>query len=128
MSEQYDLEEQQEEEQFTLEEDEGPSSEVRRYLKEQKLYEKQKQKDIVKHKAKFTRLNNQNGYICDNCGKPHIQEDGSLIYNKNGEFSYCKDCLKILYPTYKHIKLVGTLNKLDYCSNHYDVQYFSRIK
>lgn len=128
MVEQYDLEEQQEDEQFTVEEDEGPSNEVKQYLREQKLYEKQKKKEESKHRAKFTRLNNQNGYICDRCGQPYIQENGSLIYSKDGEFAYCRDCLKVLYPNYRPIKLTGTVNKLDYRSNHCDTQYFSRIK
>lgn len=128
MVEQYDLEEQQEDEQFTIDEEDGPSSEVKQRLRELKLYEKQKKKEESKHRATFTRIDNQNGYICDRCGQPYIQEHGSLIYSNKGEFAYCKECLKVLYPNYRHIKLAGTVNKLDYRSNHCDTQYFSRIK
>ena len=128
MSEQYDLEEQQEPEQFIEEDSEELSSKAKRFLREQKLYDKLTAKEESKHKAKFTRIDNQNGYICDHCGKPYIQEFGTLIYNCKGEFAYCKDCLKELYPNYKHVRLIGTINKLDYRSNHSDLQYFSRIK
>lgn len=128
MIDQYDLEEQQEPEQFVEEEQGELSAKAKRFIKEQKLYEKLKAKEDTKHKAKFVRVDNQNGYLCNNCGKPYLQENGSLIYNKNGEFAYCKECLKQLYPNYKPIKLIGTINKLDFRSNHCDTQYFSRIK
>ena len=128
MTEQYDLEEQQEPEQFVEENSEELSSKARQFIREQKLYERLKKKEDDKHKARFARQDNQNGYICDNCGKFHIQEEGSLIYKREGEFAYCKECLKQLYPNYTPIKLVGSINKLDFRSNHSDTQYFSRIK
>lgn len=128
MVENFDLEEQQQEEQFKEDNTQEPSNKVKSYLREKRLYEKQYHKEIIKHKARFTRINNQNGYVCDHCGKPYPQEDGTLMYKKDGEYAYCKDCLKILYPNYRHIKMAGTINKLDFRSNHYDVKYFSCIK
>lgn len=128
MVEQYDLEEQQESEQFSPEESQEPSGKVKMYLREKKLYEKQYHKEMSKHKATFRRVQNQNGYVCDHCGKEFPQEEGTLMYNRNGEFAYCKECLKELYPNYKHIKLAGTMNKADRLSNHYDTKYFFRAR
>lgn len=128
MTEQFDLEEQQEQEQFSLEDNQEPSGKVKMYLREKKLYEKQYHKETSKHRATFKRIKNQNGYVCDNCGKEFMQEEGTLMYKKDGEFAYCKDCLKELYPNYRHIKLAGTVNKADRLSNHYDTKYFFNAK
>ena len=124
----YDLEEQQEEEQFKIEEDETPSKSINKFLREQRQYEKLNQKKETKHKAKFTRQDNQNCYVCDNCGKVYKEEYGSLMYSSKGEFAYCKDCLKELYPNYKPIKLATTTKKIDFMSNHADVAYSKGFK
>lgn len=128
MDTEFDLQEQQEEEQFTEETEDKPSKEIARYLREQKKYEKlNKKKATPKHKATYKRENNINCYVCDNCGKTFTKETGSLIYNKDGEFGYCIDCLKEKYPNYRHINLIGTIDKLDFMSNHADTQYFNRL-
>lgn len=124
----YDLEEQQQEEQFKVEEEEAPSKNINKFLREQRQYEKLNQKKESKHKAKFTRQNNQNCYVCDNCGKIYNEENGSLMYSSKGEFAYCKACLKELYPNYKHIKLATTIKKTELFSNHADVQYSKGFK
>lgn len=126
----YDLDEQMEEEQFVAEDlDEKPSKEVYRQLKEQKkreaYYEKQNKKNAVeKHRARFTRQNNLNHYICDRCGEIFEEGKGSLMYNSKGEFAYCATCTKELYPNYRPIRLFGTKSKSDFMSNHYDTKYF----
>ena len=124
----YDLEEQQEEEQFIVEDNDAPSKSINKFLREQKRYEKLNQKKEAKHKAKFTRQDHQNCYVCDNCGKTYKEEYGALIYKHSGEFAYCKDCLKELYPNYKPIKLATTIKKTDFMSNHADVAYSKGFK
>lgn len=123
----FDLEEQQEPEQFSVEQDDKPSKEVRKLIREQKKKEKANKKVEEKHRAKFTRVNHQNCYICDNCGKAYKEEEGTLMYNMSGEYAYCKECLKLLYPNYKICRLAGTHKKTDLLSNHADTQYFSGI-
>lgn len=124
MTETVDLEEQQEPEQFVVEDNTEMSREVKQHLREQKAYEKLKKKEEQKHKARFSRKDNMNGYLCDRCGNHFAEEDGSLIYKKEGEFAYCKECLKVLYPNHTFIKLLGSSKKLDFRSNHYDTKYF----
>ena len=70
----YDLEEQQEPEQFTEEqEDTKLSKDVYNYLKEKKKFDKLNTKpQKEKHKATFHRINNINHYICDNCNMKSI--------------------------------------------------------
>ena len=124
----YDLEDQQEEEQFKIDEDEAPSKSISKFLREQKRYEKLNQKKDNKHKAKFTRQDNQNCYVCDNCGTVYKEETGALMYKAAGEFAYCSNCLKELYPNYKLMKLSTTLKKTDFMSNHADVRYSKGFK
>lgn len=124
----FDIEDQQEPEQFTAEElDDKPSKEVYKQLKEQKKREKfyasKNKKEEVKHKARFTRVDNLNSYICDHCGKTYPEEKGSLIYKASGEYAYCVECLKELYPNYKPIKLAGLQKKTEYLSNNFETLY-----
>ena len=126
----YDLEEQQEPEQFTAEDtsEQKKSKEVYKLLRERKRYEAQQQKhnkaQQQKHKAVFHRINNINHYVCDNCGEPFPEKQGgSLIYNKNGEFFYCRQCLKELYPNYRPIHLTTTISKSKLLSNNFEEQY-----
>lgn len=126
-SEQFDLEDQQEIEQQETE-DEKFSKEVYKKLKSQKQYQKAIQEEAeklekTKHKAKFTRRDNENCYICDNCGQVYKADKGTLIYNKKGEFAYCDSCLKILYPNYRRVSLFGAIKKTDYRDNHCDTAY-----
>lgn len=116
----------------TEEQEELISKDVYKRLKQEKQYNKylqqeQKEKEKLQHKAKFTRKNNENCYICDNCGKIYPEQDGVLMYRKQdsryGEFAYCDDCLKKLYPNYKKVKLFGMIKKTDYRDNHCDLQY-----
>lgn len=126
----YDLEEQQEPEQFTEEQEETKlSKDVYQYLKEKKKFDKLHSKpQKEKHKATFHRINNINHYICDNCKEPTPEENGSLIYKATGEFFYCKKCLKELYPNYRHVKLVTSSSKTDFLSNHFDTKYNKGFK
>lgn len=129
--EEYDLEEQTQKEQFA-EEDLGlPSKEARKQLKELEQYEKQieKQNKLLKSKkvARLIRQNNMNYYECDNCGELFQEDVGSLIHKKEGEFAYCSNCLKILYPKYKKVHLFNSVKKSDFLNNHNDTQYFNRI-
>lgn len=128
----YDLDEQMEPEQFTADLDDTPSKEVYRKLREQKraqkLYEVQNKKAANKHKAVFHRINNQNHYVCDNCGKTVKESNGSLIYSAKGEHFYCSDCLKELYPDYRPIKLSTTVSKTSYMSNNFESQYNKGFK
>ena len=124
----FDLEEQLEPEQFTEDSDDRPSKEVYKQLREQKrreaYYEKHNKAVQQKHKARFTRQNNLNHYICDRCGEVFEEGKGSLMYKSEGEFAYCAACTKELYPNYKPIRLFGTKSKSDFMSNHYDTKYF----
>lgn len=128
----YDLDEQMEPEQFTEDLDDTPSKEVYHKLREQKraqkLYEIQNKKTANKHKAVFHRINNQNHYVCDNCGKTVKESNGSLIYSAKGEHFYCSDCLKELYPDYRPIKLSTTVSKTSYMSNNFESQYNKGFK
>ena len=129
----YDLQEQQEAEQFESEDTsaEPLSKEVYQYLRDKKKYEaynaKLNKKKETKHKATFTRVDNQNSYICDNCGKAYREDEGKLIYKREGEFAYCKECYKKLYPNMKFIKLTSTIKKSDFMSNHCDTDYYNRL-
>ena len=126
----FDLEEQQEPEQF-LEEDSGPpSKEVYKILKEQKKQEELHNKRLKeKHKAVFHHINNINHYVCDHCKHPFQEKDGGhLIYKASGEYAYCNACLKELYPNYKPIHLTTTMSKLDRLSNHADTAYSKGFK
>lgn len=129
----FDLDEQLEPEQFDTVEDDKPSKEVYKQLKEQKKIEKHYEKlnkekvKKEKHKAKFHRINNANHYVCDKCGEVYEESQGSLMYNKDGEFAYCSKCLKELYPNYKKVNITGTLKKTDYLNNHWDTKYSTGI-
>ena len=126
----FDLEDQQEPEQFQEEDSGPPSKEVYKILKEQKRQEKlhnQRQKE--KHKATFHRINNINHYVCDHCNTPFEEKNGGhLMYNASGEYAYCNKCLKELYPNYKPIHLTTTMSKLDHFSNHADLKYSKGFK
>lgn len=145
----YDLEEQQEPEQFIEEKDDASlSKEVYNKLKQEKKYEllkakKQEHKRKIqekiqlmhnkklesKHKPTFHRINNENHYVCDNCGEPFKEKvGGSLITNNKGEFAYCKKCMKDLYPTYKPVFIANTMSKTDFFSNHADLKYSKGFK
>lgn len=132
--EQYDLEEQQD-----FEEEDDSSAEVRlskelyKVLKSKKQYQKALQKEQsrrqrAKHKATFTRKDNENCYICDNCGKTYKANKGTLIYKLEGEFAYCDACLKVLYPNYHRVDLVGSIKKTDFRDNHCDTWYNKGFK
>lgn len=128
----YDLEDQQEKEQFTEESTSTPSKDVLKYMKEQKRFEKHnliKQKTAkTKEKAVFTRIENQNHYICYACGQPFKEEDISLMYGSYGERAYCHECAKKHYPNYKPIRLFTTMSKTDFMSNHADTKYNKGFK
>ena len=128
----YDLEEQTEPEQFKEEEPEPRlSKEVYMHLKEQerakKHYERLNKKP-VKHKATFHRIDNQNHYVCDHCGKTVKEDDGSLMYSCKGEYFHCAQCTKELYPNYRHIKLATTTSKTNYMSNDFESKYDKGFK
>ena len=103
----YDLEDQQEEEQFKIEDDNGPSKSINKFLREQKQFEKLNQKKALllnketKHKARIVKQDVQTCYICDNCETTYKKGQGTLIYKASGEYAYCSDCMKILYPSYR---------------------------
>lgn len=129
----YDLEDQQESEQFVEDSREDkPSKEAAKFLKEQKRalkhYEQLDKKQASKHKATFHRIDNQNHYVCDNCGTTYPEEKGALMYNAKGEYAYCSNCLKELYPNYKPIKLSTTLSKTRFMSNNFESQYNKGFK
>ena len=128
----YDLDEQMEPEQFTEEDDLTPSKDVYRKLREQrraqKYYEAKNKKIAAKHKAVFHRIDNQNHYVCDNCGKTTKETEGSLMYSAKGEHFYCSDCLKELYPNYRPIKLSTTVSKTSFMSNNFESQYNKGFK
>lgn len=131
----FDLEDQQEPEQFIAEDtsEQRKSKEVSKLLRERKQYESYQQKhnkaQQQKHKATFHRINNTNHYVCDNCGKPFPESTGgSLIYRHSGEFAYCLDCLKELYPNYRPIRLATTISKTKLCSNNFEAQYSKGFK
>ena len=128
----YDLDEQMEPEQFTEEDDLTPSKDVYRKLREQrraqKYYEAKNKKTVTKHKAVFHRIDNQNHYVCDNCGKTVKEIEGSLMYSAKGEHFYCLDCLKELYPNYRPIKLSTTVSKTSFMSNNFESQYNKGFK
>lgn len=123
----YDLEEQTEPEQFTEETEDTPSKEVYKRLREQKKaqkhYEALNKKKATKHKAVFHRVNNQNHYVCDHCGKTIQEELGKLMYNAKGEFFYCNECIKELYPNYKPVTLITTMSKTSFMSNNFETKY-----
>ena len=119
-------------EQFIEEQDEKPSKEVYKQLREQRkreqLQEKHNKEQAKKHRATFHRVNNVNCYKCDNCGKVFEHDkEGSLIYKNTGEYAYCGECLKKLYPNYRRIRLAGSISKTDALSNHWDIAYFSGL-
>lgn len=133
MTETYDLEEQTEPEQFTVEqEDTKLSTDVYKKLKEEKKYQKYitslKKKEKPKHKACFHRVNNVNHYYCDGCNELTHEEQSKLIYNKDGEFAYCYKCLKERYPNYTPVRLATTVSKTDMLSNHADTKYNKGFK
>ena len=139
-----DILDEQEPDDFEVEDDQRLSKEVYKQLKEQKQFykkinEKQINKEKKQHRATFTRKDNKNQYVCDYCGKTTEEEDGSIIYCKGynksgprdkeyGEYFYCNDCLKIIYPGHTNVKLASMVKKSDYMSNHADTRYSKGFK
>ena len=138
-----DLFDEQEPEEFELEqESEKLDKSIYKHLKEQKAFdklynEKRLQLEKKRHRAKFTRVDNENHDICDNCGSTFKEgEDGSIVYGKDktsnskdyGEYAYCNDCMKQLYPEYKKVVLAASAKRSDFLSNHADVSYSKGFK
>lgn len=111
----YDLEDQQEKEQFEEDKQDTVSKEVYQKLKEQKRYQKyyemKNKLAALKHKAKIIKKNGIDYYTCDHCKKQYKKINITLMYSAKGEYAYCSDCVKELYPNYKH-KLTNVINPI----------------
>lgn len=100
------------------------SRDVRKKLSMQKKIQKYNDKLESKHKAVFHRINNENFYTCDNCNTNFKEAiGGKLMYNKDGEFAYCNECVKKLYLNYKPVFLANTKSKTKLLSNNFETQY-----
>lgn len=110
----YDLEEQQEPEQFTEEQTTKLSKEVYKRLKEQKKVQKQLdelKKKEAKHIPSSKVVDNKVFYICDNCSKEIASTETKRVFGRTGEYAYCLNCFKELYPEYKVRKLSSVVTR-----------------
>ena len=67
---------------------------------------------IERHTVSSVLSKNTVYYVCDECGTRFETDKGTKISKgQKGDYAYCDECMKKLYPNYRKISFTNPMNE-----------------